>query len=304
MIVRSLLFAVLLIAASPRLPSGGGAGPRVARDPARLVLARAAPRTTRRRSCTGRDGANAGGAVARCASRRGRGGDTSALAHLAAGLVLLDLNRPAEALAELEDRGHRETTPRWPTTRCSRARWPTSGWALCRRRRRVPRRRERDRPGPRRCAALLRGAEISTLLTRLDEAAAALDEVLETCEGPEPKALLQLIDDPGEEGRPPRGRQGGGPAVPRLPRLVRGRRGAPRLKGSRPTCPRCRRSARRAGRHAGAEAVRGRAVHGAAAAAPRPARAHAAAARRRRVARRGWAARCSPSTRRRRGWPS
>ena len=166
-----------------------------------------------------------------------RDGTVSALARLAAGLALVELNKPAEALAQLEDDDIEEDTKLGDHALLARAAaydrqgaFATAADAYRDGAARAP-------VGPRRCAALLRGAEVSTLLQRLDEAAAALGQVLETCDGQQPKALLQLVTVLERKGD----RRGAAVAADRLdrdyPTSMEATAVAPRLKALAPSLP-------------------------------------------------------------------
>ena len=122
-----------------------------------------------------------------------RGGATAALARLGAGLLLLDLARPAEALVQLEDSSIESRTRLGDHALLGRALAHERLGAFAAAADAYRDGAKRAPAGPRRCAALLRGAEMSALLERWDEAVTELNEVLETCEGSEPKALLQLV---------------------------------------------------------------------------------------------------------------
>lgn len=123
-----------------------------------------------------------------------RGGDTGALARLGAGLILLDLARPADALVQLEDPDIESDTRLGDHALLARALAHDRLGAFAAAADAYRDGAAKSPKGPRRCAALLRGAEIGTLLGRLDEAAAELNEVLDICDGSQPPALLQLIE--------------------------------------------------------------------------------------------------------------
>ena len=120
-------------------------------------------------------------------------GAIRALAHLASALILLDEGKNAEALAELDADDVADDTALADHALFARALaeerlgdFPAAAAAY-------HQAADKSSAGPLHCAALLRGAEISTLLDRLDEAVNALDRMMEACAGDEPKALLQKV---------------------------------------------------------------------------------------------------------------
>jgi peptidoglycan lytic transglycosylase len=196
LIVRSLAFAVLLVAASPVFRPV--AAPITASRPMPPEAYWLEP-TPENDGETELHQAAASSASPEAAVVRlqeiaeRRGGTTAALARLAAGLLLLDLARPAEALVQLEDSHIEERTRLGDHALLGRALAQDRLGAFASAADAYRDGAGRAPVGPRKCAALLRGAEMSALVGRLDEAAAELNEVLEHCEGSEPKALLQLV---------------------------------------------------------------------------------------------------------------
>ena len=196
LIVRSLGFAVLLVAASPvfrpvaapiavsrQMPPGAYWLEPAPEDDGETELHQAAVGSGSPEAAVVR--------LQEIAERRG--GATGALARLAAGLLLLDLARPADALVQLEDAHIERRTRLGDHALLGRALAHDRLGAFALAADAYRDGAARAPAGPRRCAALLRGAEMSTLLSRLDEAAAELGEALETCEGSEPRALAQLV---------------------------------------------------------------------------------------------------------------
>jgi soluble lytic murein transglycosylase len=122
-----------------------------------------------------------------------RDGTMESLARVGAGLALLDLSRTAEALVQLQDDDIDDDTKLGAHALLALARandrlgdFKAAADAYRDGAARSP-------MGPRRCAALLRGAEIGTLLDRFEEALGQLREAQAGCEGSESKALLQQV---------------------------------------------------------------------------------------------------------------
>ena len=196
LIVRSLGFAVVLVAASPIFRPVATPVTASRQMPPEAYWVEAAPEndgeTELHQAAVG--GGTPEATVLRLqAIAENRGGKTAALARLGAGLLLLDLARPADALIELGDSHIDDRTRLGDHALLGRAlahdrlgAFAAAADAYRDGARRAP-------AGPRRCAALLRGAEMSALVGRVDEAAGELNEVIETCEGLEAKALLQLV---------------------------------------------------------------------------------------------------------------
>lgn len=196
LILRSLAFALLLVAASPVFRPV--TTPPVATEAPATgdYWVQAAPENEREKEL--HEAATAAASpeqrVARFLEIAERSGGTiEGLARLGAGLGLLELARTAEALVQLSDDDIDDDTRLGDHALLGLARahdrlgdFTAAADAYRDGAARSPR-------GPRRCAALLRGAEVSTLLNRFEEAEAELGEVLETCEGLEEKALLQRV---------------------------------------------------------------------------------------------------------------
>ena len=198
LILRSVVAAVLLVAASPIF--GKVAGP-IARSPAPDGAAtdywiQASPEGDGEKELYAA-ATSAGAPEARLALiqavREKYAGSADGLAHLGAGMLLLDLARPADALVELQDDHIKSRTRLADHALLARALAHDRLGAFAPAADAYRDGAARAPAGPRRCAALLRGAEVSTLLERFDEAKAELDKVIETCAGSEPAALLQSV---------------------------------------------------------------------------------------------------------------
>jgi soluble lytic murein transglycosylase len=197
LIVRSLAFALLLLAVSPVFGPVSVPVPASRENAEDAYWVEASPEDAGEKelheAATGP--ATPEERVARLLQvAESRGGDTGALARLGAGLLYLDLARPAEALVQLEDSDIESDTRLGDHALLARAAAHDRLGAFAAAADAYREGAAKSPKGPRRCAALLRGAEMSALLDRLDEAATELNEVLGSCEGLEPKALLQLVD--------------------------------------------------------------------------------------------------------------
>jgi soluble lytic murein transglycosylase len=196
-ILRSLLFAVLLVAVSPAFgPVAVSVSPRATMPfvPPDSYWLQPAPEDDDERLLHEAATAKPEEALAALEKVAEDGGDTTeALAHLAAALVLLDLNRPSEALAELDLEDFEDDTSLADHALFARGLAHERLGAFAPAADAYHAGAAKAPAGPRRCTVLLRAAEISTLLARYDEAQRALDVMLETCEGQEPKALAQMI---------------------------------------------------------------------------------------------------------------
>jgi soluble lytic murein transglycosylase len=195
-IVRSLGFAVLLVAASPVFRPVAAPITASRPMPPEAYWLEPAPEgdaeTELHQAAVSSASPDAAAVRLQEIAER-RGGTAGALARLGAGLVLLDLARPADALIQLEDPHIESRTRLGDHALLARALAHDRLGAFASAADAYRDGAARAPAGPRRCAALLRGAEVSAFLERLDEAAAELSEVLDACEGSEPKALLQLV---------------------------------------------------------------------------------------------------------------
>ena len=194
-LVRSLAFAVLLVAISPvfgRVATPITDSPKV---PPGAYWIEPAPEDDGEKELY--EAATASGSPEAAIARlqeiaERRGGTTAALAHLGAGLLLLDLARPADALIQLQNSHIESRTALGDHALLARALAHDRLGAFAPAADAYRDGAQRAPAGPRRCAALLRGAEVSTLLERFDEAVGELGKAMETCAGSEPQALLQL----------------------------------------------------------------------------------------------------------------
>jgi peptidoglycan lytic transglycosylase len=194
--VRSLLFAALLVAASPVFRPVAAPITASRQTPPDAYWLEASPeneRETELHEAAAGSGSKEAAAVRLQEIAERHGGTTAALARLGGGLVLLDLARPAEALVQLEDSHIESRTRLGDHALLGRALAHDRLGAFAAAADAYRDGAARAPAGPRRCAALLRGAEIGFLLARFDEAAAALTEVLDACQGSEAKALALLV---------------------------------------------------------------------------------------------------------------
>jgi soluble lytic murein transglycosylase len=203
-ILRSLLFALLLVAVSPAFgPVAVSVSPSATMPyvPPEAYWLQAEPEDADERRLYEAASAKPEEAVAALERVAADGGDTvEALAHLARALVLLDLNRPAEALAELDAEDFEDDTSLADHALFARGLAHERMGAFAAAADAYHAGAAKAPAGPRRCTVLLRAAEIDTLLRRYDQAQHALDVTLETCEGQEPRALAQMMDTQDEKG--------------------------------------------------------------------------------------------------------
>lgn len=197
LIVRSLAFALLLLAISPVFRPVSAPAPASRENEPEAYWVEASPEDAGEKELY--EAATASATPEERVARmqqiaESRGGDTGALARLGAGLLLLDLARPADALVHLEDEDIASDTRLGDHALLARALAHDRLGAFAAAADAYRDGASKSPKGPRRCAALLRGAEMGVLLGRLDEAVAELSEVLDICDGSQPPALLQLID--------------------------------------------------------------------------------------------------------------
>ena len=196
-ILRSLLFAVLLVAVSPVFgPVAVSVSPSATTPfvPPDSYWLQGTPDDDDERRLAEAASAKPEEALVALKKVSEDGGDrTEALSHLAAALILLDLNRPSEALAELDAEDFEDDTSLTDHALFARGLANERLGAFAPAADAYHAGAAKAPAGPRRCAVLLRAAEISTLLARFDEAQHAVDVMLETCEGQQAKALAQMI---------------------------------------------------------------------------------------------------------------
>ncbi len=136
------------------------------------------------------DRARAAQALADIAARGGHSTE-AALAHLGAGLILVEIGRHAEAIPHLTDPDLPKTHLEDFALRALAEAYERTGdfqraalahHALA----------DRPDPNPLRCDALVRGAEVDDVLGRRDDALGLLQRALAACPDAEAQALLQL----------------------------------------------------------------------------------------------------------------
>jgi len=196
LIVRSFAFALLLVGVSPIFRPVSTPAPQTPDAPSGDYWVEASPEGDGEKELhqAAVGAASPEERVARLMEiAQQRDGKTEALARLGAGLGLLELARTAEALVQLQDDDIDDDTKLGDHALLGLARANDRLGDFAAAANAYRDGAARSPKGPRRCAALLRGAEIGTLLNRFDEAMAQLGEVLTGCEGSEAKALLQQV---------------------------------------------------------------------------------------------------------------